>query len=488
MAKKKIEEIGEPAEQGMVLYSDGGSRNYSAGWGVHGYLYSKEKPKKGSGNTAQLLTEDGYVEKNKNKDAEQVKPLVYVDGFGSVNEPASNNVAELIAATYGFSIADKYPIKKFTLMTDSQYVVKGATEWLPKWHSRAWVKDDGTPVSNKTEWLSLEDNMKALNAKGVDIKVNWIKGHANHLGNELADKNATVGVMYSVNETMRTETDFRPAEGYWSKKNNDDHHPFFSQKRVYFNTKASTITPGEYYLGDHGKEDELLGKRMTDGKYSYIELTEPDKVVEAVRDKQVIEANGSEIITAIHLDTVFNSDVSDGIFKHGGYLLAKSSNPEKIDLQYACGGSAEVITRGFMPPRLSYRASESCSELKGVLTAWKNKDPNIVSTNITSSLFDVDSKDECKFKDSIPLGTDTLKLTLSYGIPSKEYSLDIYLGVDIPDRNTLKKLEKLNPEVYLVSWMESNQAFRYASIIRVHNGLGIWAGVYSNLKIIAKDT
>ena len=51
--------------QGMVLFTDGGFRNYCGGWGFHGYLYDYDTPKKSSGNPNHILTSMGYVIKNK---------------------------------------------------------------------------------------------------------------------------------------------------------------------------------------------------------------------------------------------------------------------------------------------------------------------------------------------------------------------------------------------------------------------------------------
>jgi hypothetical protein len=50
---------------GMVIYCDGGARPNpgNIGWGNHGFIYSTQEPKKGSGNLTHILTASGYIPK-----------------------------------------------------------------------------------------------------------------------------------------------------------------------------------------------------------------------------------------------------------------------------------------------------------------------------------------------------------------------------------------------------------------------------------------
>jgi hypothetical protein len=58
------------------------------------------------------------------------------------------------------------------------------------------------------------------------------------------------------------------------------------------------------------------------------------------------------------------------------------------------------------------------------------------------------------------------------------------LGIDLLDRNALKKLEIYNPKVTIISWLEAPGVFRYATVIEANEDVGIWAGCYSNLRIV----
>jgi ribonuclease HI len=72
--------------------------------------------------------------------------------------------------------------------TDSQYVQKGISEWLPGWKRRNWRTRDGKPVKNQDLWQQLE----ALNQRH-QIVWKWVRGHSGHPENERADALANQG-------------------------------------------------------------------------------------------------------------------------------------------------------------------------------------------------------------------------------------------------------------------------------------------------------
>ena len=62
-----------------------------------------------------------------------------------------------------------------TLSTDSQYLVKGMTEWINGWIKKGWKTASRQPVKNKELWQELNN----LNKKH-EITWVWVKGHAGH--------------------------------------------------------------------------------------------------------------------------------------------------------------------------------------------------------------------------------------------------------------------------------------------------------------------
>lgn len=73
--------------------------------------------------------------------------------------------------------------------TDSQYVQKGISEWLPGWKARGWKTADKKPVKNADLWQVLDDLVQPH-----QISWHWVRGHNGHPGNERADALANRGV------------------------------------------------------------------------------------------------------------------------------------------------------------------------------------------------------------------------------------------------------------------------------------------------------
>ncbi|WOJ95873.1 ribonuclease HI [Congregibacter brevis] len=92
----------------------------------------------------------------------------------------TNNRMELSAAIEGLAALSE-PCE-VTLVTDSTYVMKGITEWLPNWKRRGWKTAAKKPVANADLWQRLE-----AECQRHTIEWEWVKGHSGHPGNERAD-------------------------------------------------------------------------------------------------------------------------------------------------------------------------------------------------------------------------------------------------------------------------------------------------------------
>lgn len=99
----------------------------------------------------------------------------------------TNNRMELTAALQALE-ALREPCE-IDLTTDSEYVRKGITEWLPAWKKRNWKTADRKPVKNADLWQALEQA-----AARHRVRWHWVKGHSGHNGNEQADMLANRGI------------------------------------------------------------------------------------------------------------------------------------------------------------------------------------------------------------------------------------------------------------------------------------------------------
>lgn len=93
----------------------------------------------------------------------------------------TNNRMELMAAIQGLE-ALKTPCH-VSLYSDSQYVLKGISEWMPNWLKRGWKNSAGEPVKNQDLWQRLQ-----LAASLHKVNWHWVKGHNGHPDNERVDQ------------------------------------------------------------------------------------------------------------------------------------------------------------------------------------------------------------------------------------------------------------------------------------------------------------
>ncbi len=143
-----------PAEQNqtVVIYTDGGC-----------------EPNPGTGGWGAILM---Y--------GEHVKEL-----SGGAHD-TTNNRMEMTAAIEALS-ALKRPCR-VRLHTDSEYVKKGVTEWMPAWKKKNWIRRGGE-LKNVDLWRRLD----VLTGKH-DIEWRWVRGHAGNAYNERCDELAAAAI------------------------------------------------------------------------------------------------------------------------------------------------------------------------------------------------------------------------------------------------------------------------------------------------------
>jgi len=106
--------------------------------------------------------------------------------FGGEAE-TTNNRMELMAAIMGLESLKRHCQVRLT--TDSKYVLQGITEWIDGWKKKGWKNAAKKPVKNADLWKRLD---KAR--EDHEIEWIWVKGHAGHDENEMADQLANKGV------------------------------------------------------------------------------------------------------------------------------------------------------------------------------------------------------------------------------------------------------------------------------------------------------
>lgn len=94
-----------------------------------------------------------------------------------------NNIIELLAVINGLEYLTNEP--KIRICTDSQYVIKGITEWLPIWKINDFYTANGTKAKNIKAWKKVD---QLIQNKYLEFE--WIKSHSEHFENTICDMKA----------------------------------------------------------------------------------------------------------------------------------------------------------------------------------------------------------------------------------------------------------------------------------------------------------
>ena len=92
----------------------------------------------------------------------------------------TNNRMELMAALEALRALNTSC--KVTLFTDSEYLKKGVTEWMPTWKRRNWRRKGGK-LANVDLWMKLDEEIGRH-----EIHWRWVRGHAGNIYNERVDQ------------------------------------------------------------------------------------------------------------------------------------------------------------------------------------------------------------------------------------------------------------------------------------------------------------
>ena len=137
----------------VVIYTDGACRGNPGpgGWGV--LLRADDKEKEMWGGEAQTTNN-------------RMEMMAVIEALGALKRPV-----------------------KVKLHTDSQYVIKGISEWIFGWKKNGWRTSAKAPVKNADLWQKL-DALRQTH----QVEWFWVKGHAGHPENERVDALANRGI------------------------------------------------------------------------------------------------------------------------------------------------------------------------------------------------------------------------------------------------------------------------------------------------------
>lgn len=76
------------------------------------------------------------------------------------------------------------------IVTDSEYLAKGVTQWMKGWIRNGWKTASKQPVKNQEQWREINQLLA-----GRDYTFEWVKGHSGHEENERCDELARAEIV-----------------------------------------------------------------------------------------------------------------------------------------------------------------------------------------------------------------------------------------------------------------------------------------------------
>lgn len=490
----------------MVIYTDGGFRtrlNNAGGWGYHGYVYTKEQPKNGHGCKTVIPQETGYVpinsEQSKGKGSvPAINVVKYIDGFGGAKRMADNNEAELMGLSNALKLVETVKPISVHFLLDSEYVLKGANEWIDKWRSNNWLKPNGTPVSNGEHWKVVDKQLQRVNEHS-DVTWQWVKGHSGETGNETADKNATAGIYAAVNGDNPSVTKyiFTPVKEFWQP--DYDAHPLIMTPFWYFiigsqEAVIDTIKGPKrcYWTGTEGRRDggKFVGNPDSEHAYCTVYLNDSIPVLEEVRQAQnrvTHRTNGYTVILS-HLDTILSGHTHRDIVENGAVILGNHH------IENSVLAHDKTVCHPLTPPYKALRAIDQLEAQDRRLNSIINADINdyYTLTEITNLIYDeVEVKKALTLKVKPDLGGNTSSFNVDANVMKagvlSTVRICINLGIDSPRANAYGHFIDYAPRIFLVTWPEpeSSKAIRYGIFIELTktSEYALWESPYANLHI-----
>ena len=149
----------------ITIYTDGSSRGNPGpgGWG-------------------------SIIIRDDNAEVGSKKKEVRVTEIGGREEHTTNNRMELTAAIESLKYLTSNSLlhTPITIYTDSEYLMKGMTEWIHNWQKKGWKTAAKKKVLNQDLWQELLHV-----SEGKLVKWQYVAGHSGEKFNERCDEIAT---------------------------------------------------------------------------------------------------------------------------------------------------------------------------------------------------------------------------------------------------------------------------------------------------------
>lgn len=470
------------SDYSLVVYTDGSANPNPGiiGASSNGYVYNREGSLDYSVDD-NLFTDVGYLNISEYDGSQKlVFPSYIFEMRNSFSSTFTSNYAEVYAlySLLDFLIKNEYFYKSILVYSDSNYLVSCINERLEEWKVNGWKRTDGKTVSEQELWYSLSEKLDIIRDHNIEFTIKWVKGHSNCHGNNIANFGANIARI----DSHRNQYDFffQSVKGEDFFKNKISIHPLLCHNNLIINLANEKLSKSNiYFQYNTDLPDNLVGKLSRLSSYSIVILNNEVPVIENVKNI-LRRMRYYDSINFIKLDKLKNKKYYNRLmhFPYTSLITRKMSNT----LVFM---DNEVISPEINPPGLLLNALETYDVLLSLLgTNYDFKSEVDAYIDVTSYFYDVteDKKQKVKYtlKSDFSVGQRNVLLNILLPNIDKKMSLPVSLGLDLPERNVLKRLEEYDPQIYFTCVFTSNQSFEYYFVITTKDSISIWCNKASS--------
>lgn len=441
----------EPIKQKAIYFTDGsckGNPGY-AGYGVYGYHYQlSDKPKniKHPIHGTLYYTTTGV---NKEKDTINIEVTRVIEIIHAINNyKSTNNEAELLAVVTAFEKASQIEnLSELTIYTDSNYIVSSFNENLEIWKQNNWKRIDHKPIVHIKEWTIIDNFKKEFTEKDIKINVEWVKGHSDIHGNNIADMFSVAGSNSARRQLNSKSSEFNsvildsdlPYSEY--KKSFIEKDILFFFRDLYFSSDKLNDT--NYCFLSTSDNPNTLGKRDTSSIFisniGYVpEIVNKFKSLYRSIERNYITTcciklnkfDNKELLRLAHLINIEDILVKNVSGRKTTYNLIKDTTPFMFE---------NSVEYPFI-----INASKLFNKMLDVSNSDKSETDNLIVKDITDRIVS-DGKIVLSNKDKSVDFTDVIGNSVKL-----KQKLLVTVGYDIPNYLALKNIEKKIEKVYLI--------------------------------------
>lgn len=459
-----------------------------------------------------------------------MKAVVYINTtLKNINDKTVSVITQHIIEFDEFKKSNKKPNKleltDYGYVTKSQKMMKKAKEVTPTlFIDKAEVLVDKNPYDviieellglissyEKLELWVIDQKMQALLKDKIN-NIDFVSSSHMKLLEELRSKNLSVSLLYTVEDNpgfmqtvYSTEVIFNKylktnnrvlliksdPKYYWTpKKTKSD---FIISRHLIYRNNPEQNQKEAYCLANYKKDDPIGLKTDYVAYYQYLPK-DPIEEIELIKSLLRESLKDMEVICNIHTENLYNADSLRlyQIYGEHAFVTLVEGDHNRITVRTLSGN---YIASEIKPVGIANAGMKNCSVIgmagrDFIITHVLKRDIGIDGgvIDITDHYYDdkykIKKEVDNKFKTAVKFKhNDIFKDKLE---KDKTYRLKLICGIDIVDRNTLKRLESYKPKVYVFIKRLHDIVASYVTVLHIEetDDVIVWTNIYSNKVII----